>query len=49
MIKIRSLLFDGRVAMPSASVAIDSGLISGRVKPMTLKLALTASLLNAQH
>ena len=29
--------------------AVDSGLISSRVKPMTLKLVFTASLLDAQH
>ena len=33
----------------SASGAVDSGLIPSPVKPMTLKLALTASLLDAQH
>ena len=33
----------------SAYRAINSGLIPSRVKPMTLKLVLTASLLDAQH
>ena len=33
----------------SVSCAVDSGLIPSRVKPMTLKLVLTASLLDAQH
>ena len=40
---------DGRVVRASASLAIDSGLIPSRVKPMTLKLVFTASLLDAQH
>ena len=34
---------------PSASGAADLGLIPSRVKPMTTKLAFTASLLDAQH
>ena len=33
----------------SAYGAVDSGLIPSRVKPMTLKLVCTASLLDAQH
>ena len=33
----------------SASGAVDSGLILSRVKPMTLILVFTASLLDAQH
>ena len=33
----------------SAFAVVDSGLICGRVKQMTLKLAFTASLLDAQH
>ena len=33
----------------SVSGASDSGLIPSRVKPMTLKLVFTASLLDAQH
>ena len=33
----------------SASVAVDLDLILSRVKPMTLKLVFTASLLDAQH
>ena len=40
---------DGRVVRASASGAVDSGLISSQVKPITLKLAFTASLLDAQH
>ena len=33
----------------SASGAVDSGLIPSRVKPMTLKLVFTASLLDVQY
>ena len=33
----------------SASGAVDLGLIPGRVKPMTIKMVFTASLLDAQH
>ena len=33
----------------SVSSAVHSGLIPSRVKPMTLKLVFTASLLDAQH
>ena len=33
----------------SASGAVDSGLISSRVKPMTLKLVFTAFLFDVQH
>ena len=33
----------------SASGAVDTGLISSRVKPMTLKLVVTASLFDVQH
>ena len=33
----------------SARGAVDSGLIISRVKPMSLKLVFTASLLDAQH
>ena len=40
---------DGRVVKVSASRAEDLGLIPSRVKPMTLKLLFTASLLDAQH
>ena len=40
---------DGRVAKASASGAVDSGLISSRVKPMPLNLVFTVSLLDAQH
>ena len=38
---------DGRVV--TASGAVDPGLIPSRVKPITLKLIFTASLLDAQH
>ena len=37
---------DGRVV---GAGAVDCGLIPHRVKPMTLKLVLIASLLDAQH
>ena len=40
---------NGRVVRASASGAADLGLIPRRVKPMTLKLVLTTSLLDAQH
>ena len=40
---------DGLVVRASASGAVDLGLIPSRVKPMTLKLVFTASLLDAQH
>ena len=40
---------DGRGVKASASGAVDSSLIPSRVKPMTLKLAFTASLFDAQH
>ena len=40
---------DGRVNGSSASGALNSNLIPSRVKPMTLKLVFTASLLDAQH
>ena len=40
---------DGRVVRASASGAVDSGLILSRIKPMTLKLVSTASLLDAQY
>ena len=40
---------DGRVVKASASGAVDLDLIPNRVKPMTVKLIFTASLLNAQH
>ena len=33
----------------SVSLAVDSGLIPSRVRPMTLKLVFTASLLDVQH
>ena len=33
----------------SAIGAVDTGLITSRVKPMALKLVFTASLLDAQH
>ena len=38
---------DGRVVRTSVFGAVDSGLIPSRVKPMTLKLEFTASLLDA--
>ena len=38
---------DGRVVKAYASVTVDSGLIPSRVKPMTLKLLFTTSLLDA--
>ena len=38
-----------RVVRASASGAVDSGLVLNLVKPMTLKLLFTASLLVAQH
>ena len=40
---------NGRVVRASASGAVDSGWIPSRIKPMTLKLVFTASLLDAQH
>ena len=40
---------DDRGVKASASGAVDSDLIPGRVKPVTLKLAFTTSLLDAQH
>ena len=40
---------DGRVVSASVSGTVDLGLISSRVKPMTLTLVLTASLQDAQH
>ena len=40
---------DGRVVRVPASGAVDLGFIPSRVKPMTLKLVFTASLLDAQH
>ena len=40
---------DGRVVRASASRVVDLGLIPSWVKPMTLKLVFTASLLDAQH
>ena len=44
--RIRS---DARMVRASASRAVGLGLISSPVKPMTLKLVFTASLLDAQH
>ena len=43
------LISDGRVVRASASGAVDSGLTPSRVKPMTLKLVFTTSLLDVQH
>ena len=40
---------DGRLVRAFASVAGDVGLIPSRVKPMTLKLVVTASVFDAQH
>ena len=40
---------DGRVVRASACRALDLGLIPSRLKPRTLKLVLTDSLLDAQH
>ena len=40
---------DGRVLRVFASGTVKLGLISSRVKSMTLKLVLTASLLDVQH
>ena len=40
---------DGRVVRTSASGAADLDLIPSRVKPTTLKLVFTASLLDVQH
>ena len=40
---------DGPVVRASASGAVDHGLILSQVKPITLKLEFTASLLGAQH
>ena len=40
---------DGQVERVSASVAVDSGLIRSLVKPMSMKLVFTSSLLDAQH
>ena len=40
---------DGRVVRTSASGFVDLGLIASRVKPMTVKLVFTPSLLDVQH
>ena len=40
---------DGPVVKVSVSGAVDLGFISNRVKPMTLTLVFTASLLDAHH
>ena len=40
---------DGRVVKVSPSEAVDSALVPSRVKPVTLKLVFTASLLYVQH
>ena len=45
----RSNSSDRRVVRASASGAVGSGLIPIRVKPMTLKLVFTASLLDVQQ
>ena len=49
MRKYYKVSLDGRVVRASASGAVDSGLIPSRVKPMTIKLVFTASLLDAQQ
>ena len=40
---------DGPVVKASASELVDVGFIPSQVKPMTLKLVFTATLLDAQH
>ena len=40
---------DGRAVRTSAFGAVDSGLIPSQIKSMTIKLAFTASLVDAQH
>ena len=40
---------DGRVVIASASRVVESGLIPSQIKPMTLILVFTASLLDAQQ
>ena len=40
---------DGRVVKASAAVILDSGLIQSVLKPMTLKMLFSASLLDLQH
>ena len=40
---------DGRMVRASVSGAVDSGLVPSRLKPMALKLILTAFLLDVQH
>ena len=42
------VLPDGRVTRASASGAVDLGLITSRVKPMALKIAIHSFLLDAQ-
>ena len=49
MLFFKFISSDGRVIRASASGAVDLGLIPSLVKPMTLKLVFTASLLDAQH
>ena len=41
--------FNGRVVRASASGAVDLGFIPSRVKPMTLKLVFTGSMLDVEH
>ena len=40
---------DGQVVKASVSETVDSGLILSLVKPVTLKLVFTTSLLDVQH
>ena len=47
-LKLKSNSSDGRVVRASASEAVDSGLITSRVKPMTSKLVYTVFPLDAQ-
>ena len=43
------IALDGQMVRVSAFGAVDAGLIPSWVKPMTIKLVFTASLLDAQH
>ena len=45
----RHATISGRMDRASATEAVDSGSIPGRVKPTTVKLVLTASLLDVQQ
>ena len=49
---VKAYRSDGRIVRlvrASTSEAVDSGLIPSGIKPITLKLVFTASLLDAQH